>query len=74
MRKNPFDPKATNEDKETSKYISHLFKEIFEYADDNPNFNLEFVDSVYEQFEKNGTLSEKQYTAIENIYENWVCS
>ena len=73
MRKNPFEPEATNTDKENYRHISYLFREIFDYAEENPHFQTDFVESLFEQFQRESSLSEKQYLALENIHEKWVC-
>jgi len=44
---------------------------MFDYIYDNawPNFNYDFIDSLREQYERKGLLSEKQIDALRKIYE-----
>lgn len=44
---------------------------ILTWADDNPNFDTAFVESLKESFEKWGRLSEKQIWALDHIIEEW---
>lgn len=51
--------------------LEALFQRIFDYAADNSSFDTSFVDSVYEYFEKEGDISDKQYQALERITDKW---
>ena len=51
--------------------IEKLFEQIYEYAADNSDFNLEYVDSVYNYFEKHGDISDRQFQALERVIEKW---
>ena len=44
---------------------------VFEWANDRSDFDQEFVESLYEQLEDRGTLSDKQEEALDNIIEKW---
>ena len=60
---------------EQERQIEFYFEQIdawVEGADDSENFDTNFVDSLKEQWEAKGHLSEKQIKALENIYESWV--
>lgn len=60
---------AFNEERHDT--LEEKFEKIFQFAAENPDFETDFVDSVYEQFERNGDISNKQYTAINKICERW---
>ncbi len=42
-----------------------------DWAEENSNFDTEFVDSLYEQFINRGELSESQIEALDNIIDKW---
>jgi len=48
-------------------YVGELLEEVVELADEHDWFDTEFVDSVSEQFESRGYLTEKQISALQNI-------
>ena len=49
--------------------ITNRIKLIFEYAEENDWFSTDYIESIKEQFEKKGSLTEKQEIAIKNIIE-----
>lgn len=58
--------------------INHRYKSIedklsviTEYATEHPDFDTEFVDSLNNQFERKGDLSDKQILALSNIIDKW---
>ena len=42
--------------------------ELSEYADRNPGFDAEFLDSVSRWFDKHGYMSAKQYNCLFSVY------
>lgn len=69
---NPFDVNATNKDRERAEFIEYMFDRIETFALENDHFDTDFTESLREQYDKSGYLSEKQFNALENIYERWV--
>ena len=68
-RPNPFLPK----DEAREKHIQYLIDEINAWilnAEDY--FDSSFFESLESQWLERGTLSDKQYQALQNIYERWV--
>lgn len=51
--------------------LENLFEKIFDFANEHSDFNTEYVDSVYEYFEREGDISDKQYKALERICDKW---
>lgn len=51
--------------------IEDKFEKIFEFAAEHPEFDTNFIDSVYEQFEKNGDITDKQLSSLIRIMEKW---
>lgn len=56
--------KITEEDEEIN--VLHMLNE---YADSNPDFNSNFIDSCDQMFEKSGYLSGNQINKLIGIYE-----
>lgn len=59
----------------TEAYIRFYFKQIdlwIEQGDESENFDTNFLESLREQWEAKGRLSEKQINGLKNIYEQWV--
>ena len=55
--------------------IEHFFKEINEwYLGSTVDFDPTFVEDLEDQFRQRGFLTDKQFDALQNIYENWVCN
>jgi hypothetical protein len=48
-------------------YVGELLEEVVELADEHDWFDTEFVDSVSEQYEDRGFLTDGQIRALENI-------
>lgn len=48
-----------------------LLHAVSSWADDNPDFDAGFVESVYEYYQANGFLSDNQEMALENIVHEW---
>ena len=44
---------------------------ILEWASERPDFDTDFIDSLYERLEKGFSLTDGQETALENIIEKW---
>jgi hypothetical protein len=44
---------------------------IMNWAEDNPDFNTKFIQSVYNQYEKHKTLSDKQKNSVDNIIKKF---
>jgi hypothetical protein len=51
--------------------IEEKFEKIFEFASEHPEFDTEFIDSVYEYFEREGDVSDKQLLSLNRIMEQW---
>jgi hypothetical protein len=48
--------------------IEEKIEMVLEWADnENPDFDTEFIESLQEQYEEKGWLSEKQEEALDNI-------
>ena len=58
-----------NSNKQNYKLIAYKIKLIKEFADDNDWFTNDYIESIEEQFEKRGNLTEKQEIAINNIID-----
>lgn len=76
-RANPFNPPTINHGNEKQKrereqYISYMFERIEEYAIENLRFDDSFTIDLKEQYEAKGHLTDRQFSALENIYERWV--
>lgn len=48
-----------------------LLEKIFEWAEQNPKFNTNFIESLRHHLERFGELSNPQREACENICEKW---
>lgn len=44
---------------------------VLAWAEDHPDFDSSFIESLSESVEKRGELSEKQRDAVENIAAKW---
>ncbi len=58
-----------NSNNNNDKLIAHKIKLIKEFAEDNDFFSTDYIESVEEQFEKRGNLTENQEIAINNIID-----
>lgn len=60
---------------EQREQIDFYFCEIFSFADNDENgeFNTSFVERLWGQHQRGEELTSKQVTALQNIYEGWVC-
>lgn len=67
-----FEAKRKLEDEARHPLIVERFDEIKEWAEEHDEFNMDFVDSLEEQFLERGGLSDKQIKALDNILEKWV--
>ncbi len=70
--RNPFANES--DDGARTRLIEFHFSEINEWLQraDPENFDPFFFESVQEQWNARGELSDKQAQALENIYEKWV--
>lgn len=61
-------------DNARERHIQYLIDEINEwYFKDAPGaFDSSFFESLENQWLERGRLSDKQYAALQSIYENWV--
>jgi hypothetical protein len=55
-------------EEETKKKLQHWFDTLEEEGVNLSTWEMEFVASVKEQFERRGTLSDKQIDVLERIY------
>ena len=53
---------------QTTEMIEHFFKELERPKGELTAWELEFVASVKDQFDRKGSLSAKQFTILERIY------
>lgn len=44
---------------------------VLEWAEEHPDFDPEFVESLNDQLVDRGTLTDKQEDALDNIIESW---
>lgn len=51
--------------------IANYLDEILTWAEEHPHFETDFIESLKEQFENKGDLSDKQIVALQNIAEKW---
>lgn len=51
--------------------IKNLLAMIKDFADNHPEFDSQFVESLNAQFEKKGWLSRRQISALRNIVRGW---
>lgn len=67
------DVEALNEYKEENRVgeAMDMIDRIFSYADTNPKFNTEFVESIQEQIDKTDEVTERQFAALERIINKW---
>lgn len=56
--------KFYEDDKETL-----ILSNLLRYADHNRKFNREFIDSVYDFFEKTGFITQGQFSRLKEVYE-----
>ena len=70
MKENPF----LNPDPKREKYIQYLFDQINEWYFDtgNSNFDPGFFESIETFWTEKNYLTDKQFTALERIYQTWV--
>lgn len=53
--------------------IDRKIQTILDWAElEQPEFDTTFVESLREQYEKNGRLSNKQIAALDKIIERWI--
>ena len=53
--------------------IGQKIQTILDWAElEQPEFDTTFVESLKEQFEQNGRLSNKQIAALDKIIERWI--
>lgn len=62
---------TTKHERNRSSAIESKLQAIMDWAEENSNFDTEFVDSLYEQFINRGELSESQIEALDNIIDKW---
>ena len=71
-RPNPFaenkgyDPRAEE--------IEFMFREVEDWltAEEPRHFDPDFFESLYQQYKRRGTLSDKQYQSLKNVWSKWV--
>lgn len=51
--------------------IEEKFEKLFEFASEHPEFDTEFIDSVYKYFEENNDVSDRQFQALDRVIEKW---
>lgn len=51
--------------------VEQAIKGVLRWADDNPNFDASFVESLSENFEQWGKLTSRQIDSLENIITSW---
>jgi hypothetical protein len=56
---------------EENSCIKDTVEMVLDWADDHPRFDASFIESLKEQLENKGYLSEKQIMALENIIERF---
>jgi len=61
----------TDVDPQRFKMIEDKIAMIMSWADEHPEFDTEFVESLAYQFEDRGNLSNKQVEAMNSIIEKW---
>ena len=44
---------------------------IIDWADNNPQFNADFVESLYDEYERDGQLTVIQEEALDNIIDRF---
>lgn len=63
-------PTHTYTHDDEDEYLEKIEK-IMKYADMFKSFDSNFIDSVWEQFQANGFISDRQKSAIDKIYINF---
>jgi len=56
------------ETKQTREVIEHFFKELENPKDKLTDWELQFLESIQDQFNRKGSLSTKQFQILERIY------
>ncbi len=51
--------------------IEDKLDSVMNWADENPQFEPSFIESLAIQFQENGDLSDKQVLALDNIIDKW---
>lgn len=51
--------------------IAHELMIVDAYAEDHPEWDATFVNSLQEFFLARGFLTDKQHTALQNVVEKW---
>jgi hypothetical protein len=64
-------PRTGNLPKDHQK-IRTMFSNLNKYAKTNPKFNMDFINSLAEQFEKYSSLSDLQKASLARIHRSFI--
>lgn len=66
-----FDEEMPRDDNETSEAARELIDRILLWANDVPNFDTTFVETMQDSLDEYGYLTNAQFVALETIIEKW---